>query len=201
MNANLPDNTRKADHPVADVFTARWSPRAFTDATMSKQDLLGLLEAARWAPSAFNAQPWRFIYALRGDAGWQPILDAILPFNQSWAKNASALVIIASATKFTAPGKTEASDNGSHTFDAGTAWGYLALQAHMSGYAAHAMAGFDKAAMAKAVNLPEDHVLHAAVAIGTQGPASLLPEGLQAREVPSPRQPLDTLAVHGAFKA
>jgi nitroreductase len=201
MNAIAPANTRTADHPVADVFPARWSPRAFTDATMSEDTLLGLLEAARWAPSAFNAQPWRFIYALRGDAGWQPILDAIMPFNQSWAKNASALVILASATKFTAPGKTEASDNGSHAFDAGTAWGYLALQAHMSGYAAHAMAGFDKVAMAKAVNLPEDHVLHAAIAIGTQGDASLLPETLQAREVPSPRHPVGALSVHGAFKA
>ncbi|SIP91754.1 Nitroreductase [Rhizobium sp. RU35A] len=193
-------NTRKADHPVAEVFTGRWSPRAFTDATISEQELLGLLEAARWAPSAFNAQPWRFIYALRGDAVWQPILGALLPFNQSWAEKASALVIVASATRFTAPGKTEPSDNGSHTFDAGTAWGYLALQAHMAGWASHAMAGFDKQAMAKAVNLPEGHVLHAAVAIGKQGDASLLPEALQAREVASPRLPLSETVVHGVFK-
>lgn len=192
---------RTADHPVADVFTARWSPRAFTEATMSEEELLGLLEAARWAPSAFNAQPWRFIYALRGDDGWQPILDAIIPFNQSWAQKASALVIVASATTFVAPGKTEASDNGSHTFDAGTAWGYMALQAHMAGFASHAMAGFDKAAMAKAVNLPEGHVLHAAVAIGKQGDASLLPEALQGREMPSPRLPLAQTAVRGGFKA
>lgn len=194
-------NTRKADHPIAEVFTARWSPRAFTEATITEQELLALLEAARWAPSAFNAQPWRFIYALRGDASWQPVLGALMPFNQSWAEKASALVIIASATRFTAPGKTEASDNGSHSFDAGTAWGYLALQAHMAGWASHAMAGFDKEAMAKAVNLPADHVLHAAVAIGKQGDASLLPEALQAREAASPRLPLSETAVHGAFKA
>ncbi len=192
---------RTADHPIADVFTSRWSPRAFSDATMTEQELLALLEAARWAPSAFNAQPWRFVYTLRGDEAWDAILGALLPFNQVWAQKASALVIIGSATKFTAPGKTEASDNGSHTFDSGTAWGYLALQAHMAGWAAHAMAGFDKAAMATAIGLPEDHVLHAAVAIGKQADASVLPETLQAREVPSPRHPLAATAFHGGFKA
>jgi nitroreductase len=194
-------SVRTPDHPIADVFTARWSPRAFTDATMTEAELLGLLEAARWAPSGFNAQPWRFIYALRGDEGWQAIADAIMPFNKAWAEKASALVIVASATRFTPPGKTEASDNGSHAFDAGAAWGYLALQAHMSGWASHAMGGFDRAAMAAAVKLPEGHVLHAAVAIGKQGEASSLPEALQAREVPSPRLPLSEIAVRGGFKA
>lgn len=192
--------TRTADYPVADFFPERWSPRAFTDATISEQDLLTILEAARWAPSAFNGQPWRFIYTLRGDAAWEGILGALLPFNQSWAKTASALVIVASETKMIPPGKTEAVDNGTHTFDTGAAWGYLALQAHISGFAAHAMAGFDKDAMAKVVGLPENHALHASVAIGTQGDASLLPEALQAREVPSLRHPLSQTAFHGGFK-
>lgn len=194
-------NTRKADHPVSDIFPSRWSPRAFTEETISENELLTILEAARWAPSAFNAQPWRFIYTLRGDAAWDAILGALLPFNQTWAKTASALVIVASETKMVPPGKTEAVDNGTHTFDAGAAWGYLALQAHISGFAAHAMAGFDKDAMAKAVNLPENHVLHASVAIGKQGDASLLPEALQAREVPSPRHPVGQIAFHGGFKS
>lgn len=200
MNANFPAPTRVADHPIHDAFLGRWSPRAFTDATITEQELQGLLEAARWAPSAFNAQPWRFVYALRGDTAWDAILGALMPFNQTWAQKAAALVIVGSATTFTAPGKTEASDNGSHAFDAGAAWAYLALQAHMAGWAAHAMAGFDKAAMAAAIALPEGHVLHAAVAIGKQGDAADLPEALQAREVPSPRHPVTATAFHGAFK-
>jgi nitroreductase len=199
MNANSPTAARVADHPIPGFFTERWSPRAFTDAEMTEQELLGLLEAGRWAPSAFNAQPWRFVYALRGDACWSGILGAILPFNQTWAQKASALVILASDTKFTAPGKTDASDNGSHAFDAGTAWGYLALQAHIAGWAAHAMAGFDRGAMAAVTRMPETFVLHAAIAIGRQGDASILPEGLQAREVPSPRHPLTATAFRGRF--
>jgi nitroreductase len=200
MNANTPIQTRVADHPINDAFLGRWSPRAFSDATITEQELHGLLEAARWAPSAFNAQPWRFVYTLRGDQAWDGILGALMPFNQTWAEKASALVILASDTKFTAPGKTEASDNGSHAFDAGAAWAYLALQAHMAGWAAHAMAGFDKAAMATAISLPEHHVLHAAIAIGKPGNIADLPEALQAREVPSPRHPVTATAVHGAFK-
>ncbi len=128
------------------------------------------------------------------------ILGALLPFNQTWAKTASALVIVASETKMVPPGKTEAVDNGSHAFDAGAAWGYLALQAHISGYAAHAMAGFDKQAMAQVVGLPEHHTLHAAVAVGKQGDAALLPEALQVREVPSPRHAVGQIAFHGGFK-
>lgn len=193
-------NPRQAEHPVAEFFPARWSPRAFTNATMSEKELLTILEAARWAPSAFNAQPWRFVYTLRGDDSWDAILGALLPFNQSWAKEAAALVIVASQTQMVPPGKTEAVDNGTHAFDAGAAWGYLALQTHLSGFAAHAMAGFDKEAMAKAVNLPEGYVLHAAVAIGKQGDAASLPEGLQAREVPSPRHPVAVTALHGGFE-
>lgn len=193
-------NTRQAEHPVAEFFPARWSPRAFTNEAMSEQELLTILEAARWAPSAFNAQPWRFVYTLRGDAAWDAVLGALLPFNQSWAKEAAALVVVASQTQMVPPGKTEAVDNGTHAFDAGAAWGYLALQAHISGFATHGMAGFDKQVMAKAINLPEGYVLHAVVAVGKQGDASALPEALQAREVPSPRQPVSAIALHGEFK-
>jgi nitroreductase len=191
---------RKADHPVSDVFVERWSPRAFASDTISDTELRSVLEAARWAPSAYNAQPWRFIYALRGDAAWSSILGALMPFNQSWAQNAAAIIVIASDTKMTPPGKTERVDNGTHAFDVGAAWGYLALQAHMNGWATHAMAGFDKEAMAKAVSLPAEMTLHAVVALGKQGDVASLPEALQAREVPSPRRPLSETVVHGSFK-
>ncbi len=91
------------------------SPRAFASDTISEAQLHAILEAARWAPSAYNAQPWRFIYALRGDAAWSSILGAIMPFNQAWAQNAAAIIVIASDTKLVPPGKSERVDNGTHS--------------------------------------------------------------------------------------
>lgn len=196
----MSENTRQPDHPVADIFPARWSPRAFTDEKMSEQDVHLILEAARWAPSASNVQPWRFVYTLRGDSSWDAILGALVPANQLWAKNASALIVVMSQTHRLSQGQSAPVENGTHAFDAGAAWGYLALQAHIAGFVAHAMAGFDKSAMTQAINLPEGYALHAVVAIGKQGDPSTLPEALQARETPSSRHPLSATVFHGKFK-
>ena len=190
---------RVPDHVVDAQFTGRWSPRAFTAETMSEEALLTLLEAARWAPSAVNVQPWRFAWGLRGDAGFAAIAGALVPFN-GWAKEAAALVAVASKTTRTASDGSEVA-NPSHAFDAGAAWVSLALQAHLAGWAAHGMSGFDAEAAAKALDLPEDHVIHAIVAIGRIGDPASLPEALRAREVPSQRLPLSALAGHGKFPA
>jgi nitroreductase len=188
---------RVPDHVVDPQFTGRWSPRAFAAETMSEETLLGLLEAARWAPSAVNVQPWRFAWGLRGDAGFAAIAGALVPFN-GWAKEAAALVAVASKTTRKASDGSEVA-NPSHAFDAGAAWANLALQAHLAGWAAHGMGGFDAEAAAKALDLPEGHVIHAIVAIGRIGDPASLPEALRAREVPSPRLPLSALAGHGKF--
>lgn len=190
---------RIPDHPVDPQFPGRWSPRAFTAETMPEEVLLTLLEAARWAPSAVNVQPWRFAWGLRGDAGFEAIASALVPFN-GWAKQASALVAVASKTTREASDGTEV-PNPIHAFDAGSAWMSLALQAHLSGWAAHGMGGFDAAVAAKALGLPENHVIHAVVAIGRTGDPASLPEALRAREVPSPRLPLSAIAAHGRFPA
>ena len=129
--------SRRADFPVAVQFIDRWSPRAFTDETMTEADLLGVLEAARWAPSASNAQPWRFCYSLRGDAHWAGYLGVLNETNQRWARRAAALVVVLSSRYIVAP-SGEASVSRTHAFDTGCAWGFLALQAHLSGWAAHA---------------------------------------------------------------
>src|SRR3954452_10072684 len=89
---------RQPDHPVDPLFLARWSPRAFDGSELPEEDLLTLFEAARWAPSAFNSQPWRFLYARRGDENWPLFLSLLIPWNQSWAHSASALVYILSDT-------------------------------------------------------------------------------------------------------
>ncbi|SES43706.1 nitroreductase family protein [Rhizobium sp. NFR03] len=194
-------NFRQADYPIEASFLDRWSPRAFKDETMGEAELLTILEAGRWAPSAFNSQPWRFSYALRGTPEWDTLLPILNDFNQSWAKSASALVIIISKTHFTAPGSTESKPSYSHSFDAGSAWGAIAHQAMLLGYQAHGMTGihFDKAA--EILGIPEGYRVEAAVAIGRVGDKSVLPEGLQAKETPSPRRPLSELAFNGSFKA
>lgn len=196
MNAPL-HTPRIADHPVDPIFTSRWSPRSFTDETLPEPALLTMFEAARWAPSASNHQPWRFAYGLRGDAGFEAILGALVSFNAVWAGKAAALVAVAS--KANVAGTEGEVPNPYHSFDAGAAWAGLALQAHLSGWAAHAMGGFDREKAAAALNLPAGHHLQAVVAIGRQGEAQALPESYRAREVPNARLPLDKIARRGTF--
>lgn len=196
MTAAFP-NPRQPDHPVDALFVDRWSPRAFAPDTMQPEDVLTILEAARWAPSSSNRQPWRFVWALRGEAGFQAIAAALNQGNRVWAEKAAALVVVASKTTVTRDGAEV--PNGAHAFDTGTAWGHLALQAHLNGIASHAMGGFDAAALAPAVALPANHALHAVVALGRRGAAANLPEDQRGREAPNGRVPLTEVARRGAF--
>lgn len=188
---------RIADHPVHPQFLGRWSPRAFDGTPMTPADMLTLLEAARWAPSASNNQPWRFVWGLRGDAGFDAIAGALVPGNHVWAHKAAGLVVVASKTTTTANEVTK--PNALHAFDTGAAWVQLALQAHLGGFFAHAMAGFDGPALASAIALPADHAIHAVVAIGRQGDPATLPEALRLRETPSGRLPLAETTHRGSF--
>ena len=133
------NHPRKPEYSVEPVILNRWSPRSFIPAEMPKQDLMSLFEAARWAPSSFNNQPWRFLYAGRESIHWRLFLDLLAPGNRSWAQDASVLVVVLSNTRFDHNG----SPSVTHSFDAGAAWENLALQASAKGYAAHGMEGFD----------------------------------------------------------
>jgi len=190
---------RTPDHPIDPLFTNRWSPRAFAGTALPEHALLSLLEAARWAPSSYNAQPWRFVYARRDTAAWAPIFASLVEFNQGWAQHAAALVVVISAEQAVFPGAEAAVPNASHAFDAGAAWASLAFQATLSGWAAHAMAGFDAEALQSAIGLPEGYVIHAVVAIGRPGDKTALPDYLQPMEQPSGRKPLGALAAEGRF--
>jgi len=191
--------TRAAAHAIEEVFTSRWSPRAFDGSVVTEDALFRLFEAARWAPSAFNAQPWRFLYALRGGPDWDRFLDLLVPFNRSWADSASALVFVLSDGFTRNADGTPKGPSHSHSFDAGAAWGYLALQATHDGLFAHGMTGvdFDKAATELAV--PEGFRIEAAIAIGRRGDPATLPDGLREREVPSDRKPAAEFAFPGSF--
>lgn len=196
MNAIMP---RSSEHAIDPDMLARWSPRSFaSDSAMPEADLMTILEAARWAPSAFNAQPWHFIYARRDSAAFAGLVDLLAPFNRDWAQHAAALVFIASQTQ-RANSKGELSPSRSHAFDAGAAWGMLALQATKLGWHAHGMAGLDHDKAMEMLGLPDGWRIEIAVAIGRKGEVTSLPEVLQAREIPSQRRPLNEIASEGKF--
>jgi nitroreductase len=190
---------RQPDHPVDPIFLNRWSPRAFEAQAMPTGDLFTILEAARWAPSAYNIQPWRFIYAMRDDAHWDVFLGLLDPFNASWAENASALVFLVSDMLTPAHGSSPAKPSRTHSFDAGAAWAQLALQATALGYQAHAMAGIHFDDVRQRLSVPNNYEVEIAVAIGRQSDPSDLPQALQEREKPSPRLPLQEIAFSECF--
>ena len=192
---------RTPDHPIDNIFLQRWSPRAYDASRMPAADLLTILEAARWAPSAFNIQPWRFVYAMREDACWGDWLELLDPFNADWARHASALVFVASDRLVPGDGAAPARESQTHSFDTGAAWAHLALQATLLGYHAHAMAGIHFERVRQRLSIPERFRVEIAVAIGRRAAPSALPPALREREVPSPRLPLEAIASAGSFAA
>jgi nitroreductase len=192
-------NGRTADHPIDSQFLERWSPRAFTGEALPQADLMTILEAARWAPSSYNSQPWRFVYGLRGTPAWDKLLGLLIAFNQSWAKEAGALVIVISNSLMLPPGAEKAVPSHSHSFDTGAAWGYMALEAQKLGWHTHGMVGFDIPRAFVELDVPEGHRVEAAIAIGRKADKSILSEQMQAREAPSPRIPMAQSAFEGGF--
>ena len=188
---------RTADPRVVPLIVERWSPRAFDGTALPAADLAVILEAATLAPSAYNYQPWRFLYATHGDANWDRFLAPLIPFNAGWAKDAGALIYIVSDTLMRGP--NGANTNHSHSFDAGAAWALLALQATALGYHAHGMTGVDFAKARADLGVPDDFRIEAAVAIGRKDSPERLPEPLREREVPSTRNPVASIAAAGAF--
>jgi nitroreductase len=194
-------NGRDAEYPIDRLFLDRWSPRAFDNQTMPEADLLTMLEAARWAPSSYNHQPWRFVYALRGSDHWEKFLSLLIDFNQGWVKSAAALLFVVSRTHSGELGASDQKPIYSHSFDAGTAWGFLALQAHLMGYEAHGMTGVHVDKAVEVLGIPDGFRLEAAVAVGKIGDKNQLPDNLRQREVPSQRKPLSDFAFNGTFVA
>lgn len=205
MNAPQPISTsramtcREADSPIDPLFVRRWSPRAFEPVDMAHADLHTVLEAARWAPSAYNIQPWRFIYAHRDDPCWDRWVGLLDPFNAAWAHCASVLVFLVTDTLMPARGDTPRRPSRSHSFDAGAAWAQLALQATQLGYQAHAMAGIDVDRVKAELDVPDHYRVEIGIAIGRVAAPDCLPVELRAREVPSGRMPLAQIAFHGRF--
>ncbi len=194
-------NSRTAEHPIDPLFLERWSPRAFSGEAVPQADLMTMLEAGRWAPSSYNSQPWRFLYARRDTAQWEGFLGLLNDFNRSWAKDAGALVIVVSNSLMRPPGAEKDVPSHSHSLDAGAATVSFMLQATRMGYYVHGMVGFDMERTFADLNVPQGYRVEAAYAIGRIGDKSTLPEMLQSREAPSPRKPLAEIAFEGGFPA
>jgi len=192
---------RRSGHPINPIFLERWSARSFTGDTMPEADLMTMFEAARWAHSASNRQPWRFSYALRGDANFQQYVQFLDEGNQQWGHKAAAMVIVISATFTTPTDGSEPRPIGTHSLDTGAALQSFTLQAAMLGYVAHPMAGIEKDRIVAELGIdPERYRVEAGVAIGKLADKELLPEKFREREKKSPRRPLDETAFKGTFR-
>jgi nitroreductase len=176
------------------LFLNRWSPRAYLAKPVAAQDLRAVLEAARWAPSCFNEQPWRFIVAQQPQ-DLERLRGCLTAKNRAWADRVPVLLVVISHPRFA----LDQSPNRWHDFDAGTAWGYLALEAWRRGLAAHGMGGFSMKKVRETFGIPEDWGVHAVVALGYPGSKAQLPAELQETETPSTRRPLEQTWAEGKF--
>ena len=166
-----------------------------TGEAIPPEDLKSLFEAARWAPSSYNAQPWRILYARRDSKHWDTFFNLMVEGNQNWAKDAGALLVFISRTHFDFNGKPSVT----HSFDTGAAWENLALQGWLKGLVVHGMQGFDYERARADLNIPEGFQVEAMAAIGKPADPSTLPEDLRAKETPSDRRKLEKTICEGPF--
>jgi nitroreductase len=190
-----PDDYRKADQPVEPILVRRWSPRAMSGETITETELLTLFEAARWAPSTFNEQEWRFLYARRDTPQWPMFFDLLVEFNQSWCHRAALLAVVLGHKVFQRNGK----ENPVHLFDCGSAFENLALQGSAMQLVVHGMQGFDYQKARTTLQVPDDYAVVAMFAVGRPGDPDDLPESAREREKPSDRKPVRELICEGAF--
>ncbi len=180
--------------PVHPLLAERWSPRGFDQAhQIGDDEMAALLEAARWAPSASNSQPWRFLVTRRGEHAHGRLFAALRPGNQAWAGAASALILVAA--------RVAADDGAPHPwalYDTGQAVAALVTQAQAHGLDVHQMGGFDAAAVSAEFGLDDTLAPVVVIAVGRADPGAGLPEHLAAREVaPRTRRPVSDLLLAG----
>ncbi len=180
---------------VLPLLAERWSPRAMSGEMVDHEQLLALFEAARWAPSSYNHQPWRFIYATRSMTEWDTFLNLLVPANREWAQQGAVCILILSHKYF----EYNNALSRTHSFDTGAATENLSLQGFSMGLVVHGMEGFDYDRARTELAVPDSYDIEAMFVVGKQAPADSLPEPLQKKEVPSDRLPLRDLMFKGTF--
>lgn len=188
---------RKPEYEVDSIFIYRWSPRAMSGEGIKKEELMPLFEAAKWAPSSYNNQPWRFMYAIKGTVYWQIYFDLLSDFNKQWVKNAGALILVLSKKNFELNNKPSIT----HRFDTGSAFANFALQGNLLGYVVHAMEGFDYEKARKELEISDEYDIECLIAVGIPGEKDDLPEELKKLENPSTRKKISDIAFEGNMKA
>jgi nitroreductase len=189
------EDYRTAQHPIDPLFIRRWSPRAMSGEAITRREMLTLFEAARWAPSTYNEQEWRFVYALRETPHWQTLFDLLADGNRLWCDRAAMLVVILAKKTFSQNGQR----NPVHLFDCGNAFENLALQGTVMGLVVHGMQGFDFAKARDTLKVPDDFDVAAMFAVGRPGDPAALPEQLREMERPSDRRAVADSISEGAF--
>ncbi len=187
---------RTPDHQIDTLFIDRWSSRAYSGEGISDDELFSLFEAARWAPSASNSQPWRFVYAHRQTPEWEPLFLLLNARNRLWADKAAALVAIVSDTSFAREDGTFATTR-TGSFDTGAAGASLAFQAQNQGLRTRAMGGVDHERAPAVLGFAGTQRLEAIVAIGSPAPADTLPAEFRAAEQPTLRRPIGAFIFKG----
>lgn len=178
------DKPASIDHPVHDLIARRYSPRAFTEQPVTPAELMSLLEAARWAASCYNEQPWRYIVAMRSDRdAFDKMLGCLVEFNRAWCQHAQVLMLSVAATGFAHNGQP----NPHAWHDVGQASASMAIQAEAMGLQIHQMAGFDRDKARDVFAIPAGFEPVAAIAVGHPGDPDSLPAPLAERER-APRQ-------------
>lgn len=182
-------------NPLNELIQKRWSPRAFNGASISQETLTNLFEAARWASSRFNSQPWRFIVATNDDvAEFEKLVGCLNEGNQQWASKASAIVAVIALLK----SRPESDPSPALMYDVGLAVGQLVIEAMANDLYVHQMAGIQRDKIKETYHVPEAHAIICCLAIGEMGDASDLSETLQQREAaPRERKPLSDIVFSG----
>ena len=183
--------------PISEIHATRWSPRSF-DATaeLTREAVTASLEAARWAPSANNIQPWRFVVGFRGDETFETIAANLMSFNTAWAPQASALVVNIAHTS-----DAEGKENAYALYDLGQAVAHFSLQATHDGLFTHQMGGIHRDELAVAFNIPAGFSVVSVTAVGSLGAPDALPQVLAEREVaPRTRIELDQIVSYGPIE-
>ncbi len=182
--------------PYLGTFLTRVSTRALDpNRKIEKPILMALFEAAKWAPSCYNNQPWRYLFAYKGTQAFEALFSTLIEFNQSWCKNASVLCLVTSRTLFSRNNK----ESKTASLDTGSSMMSLILEAHTHGLVAHPMEGFSREKAREAFHIPEIFKVEAMIALGYPGETSLLPSDMQEGEKPSSRLSLKEIVFEGAF--
>jgi nitroreductase len=188
-------NPAPTDHPVHELIRHRWSPRAYSDRPVERRLLAQLFEAARWAPSSGNEQPWSFIFGEKGSEGYRRIFDVLVPANQEWVKSVPVLAI-GLARRLS----TNGAENRFAMYDLGQAVSLLIVEATALGLVVHQMAGFDKEKAGQNLSVPDAYEIASVIAIGYQGDPAQLSDKLKSRELaPRMRKPLSEFVFERTF--